>query len=401
MIRCLLAVLLLGSAEAADWPQFLGPAREGAAADSERALPDAFASEPKPLWSHSLGSGQAGPVVAEGKVIVWHRLGGAVVIEALEAKSGATVWERRFPTAYRDAFGMDNGPRAVPTVSGGRVFLHGADGKVYALDLATGKENWQVDTEGDQGSPQGYFGRACAPLVVDGKVIITTGGRAAVTAFGVNDGHVLWTGGEDEASYSSPVMSDGKTMLAWLRNNLTTFDVSNGKVLNQVPHRPAIDASVSAATPIKTGSGWFITAEYDVGASLWEVSASDLKQTWTAEDKLNAHYATPVCYEGHVYGFDGRQERGMTLRCLDLRTKRITWESPRVTGGTLLRVKDKLLVLTEGGELWIVKASPEKFDEILTVQILKSGHRSYAAYSDGLYFARDGENLIAVRLSQP
>jgi hypothetical protein len=108
-----------------------------------------------------------------------------------------------------------------------------------------------------------------------------------------------------------------------------------------------------------------------------------------------------VHHDGKVYGFDGRQERGMTLRCIDLTSKSVAWESPRVRGGTLLRVKDKLLVLTEEGELWIVSTSHEKFDLLASAQILRAGHRSYAAYAHGVYFARDAEKLVALRLSPP
>jgi outer membrane protein assembly factor BamB len=398
----LLLVFLSLPSLAADWPQFLGPARDGVAAATEKALPDDLEIPSKPLWTLSLGSGHAGPVVAGGKVIVFHRQGSDVFIQALEAATGKPVWETRFPTSYRDGFGMDDGPRAVPTLAQDLVVVHGADGMIYALELATGKERWKVDTERDHDSQPGFFGRACAPLVVDGKVIVSTGGKAALTAFDVKNGSIVWATGDEAASYASPVMLNAKVMLAWLRDHLTTVRVEDGKVLSKEHLRPEIDASVSAATPIRTDLGWFVTAEYDVGASLWKVGgAGDLTKLWTEASLLNAHYATPVHHDGKVYGFDGRQERGMTLRCIDLTSKSVAWESPRVRGGTLLRVKDKLLVLTEEGELWIVSTSHEKFDLLASAQILRAGHRSYAAYSDGVYFARDAEKLVAIRLSPP
>lgn len=396
------ALIGVSSVTAADWPQFLGPQRDGVAAESEPALPDSFQSEPKPIWNHKIGSGHAGPVVANGKAIIFHRQGSDVIIDALDALTGEPLWQQRFPTDYRDDFGMDNGPRAVPTISGNRVFLHGADGMVYALDLASGNKLWQADTKRDHASPQGYFGRACAPLVADGKVIISTGGKAALTAFDAKDGHVVWTCGEDEASYASPVMLNETVILAWLRDHLTTFSLQDGKVLDRDHYRPEIDASVSAATPIKTNAGWFLTAEYDVGCSLWDISdKGKLKKTWSEDSLLNAHYATPVYHDGCVYGFDGRQERGMTLRCVDLKARKVAWESPTVRGGTLLRVKDKLVVLTEEGELWVVRATSEKFDQILTTQVLRANHRSYAAYADGIWYARDAGQLIAMRLATP
>ena len=161
-----------------------------------------------------------------------------------------------------------------------------------------------------------------------------------------------------------------------------------------------MNASVSAATPILTDAGWLISAEYDLGCSLWDVSkAGQMKRLWQEDDLLNAHYATPVHKSGHIYGFDGRQERGMTLRCVSLQEKKVKWESPEVAGGTVILAGDKLLILTEGGELWVAKAIPDKFDLLTSVQILRSGHRSYAALSNGIYYARDGQSLVAVKLS--
>jgi outer membrane protein assembly factor BamB len=339
--------------------------------------------------------------VVDGKLIIAHRQGSEVVVDALEAATGKGVWKFSYATDYRDSFGMDDGPRATPAVSEGLVFVHGAEGMLHALSLTDGKLLWKVDTVKEFNSPQGFFGRVCAPLVSDGKVILTTGGTKAVVAFDAKDGHVAWSSGNEEASYASPVLSSPKTLTCWLRDNLTTLDLTSGKILSAERFRPAIEASVSAATPIKTDHGWFVSAEYDVGGSLWDIGDDgSRKKTWSGDDGINCHYATPVYHEGCVYGFDGRQESGQTLRCWSTATHEVKWNSPRVRGGTLLIVKDKLVVLTESGELWVVRATPEKFETLLSTLVLRAGHRSYAAYSNGVFVARDREKLIAVSLAQ-
>lgn len=388
---------------AADWPQFLGPTRNGIASE-DKALPESLPSTgPQVLWEHTLGTGQAGPSVAQGKVIIFHRQGSDAIVEALDVATGKQLWQFAYATNYRDAFGKDDGPRAMPTIANGTVFVHGAEGLLHAISLADGKLLWSVDTAKDFGSPPGWFGRACAPLVVDGKVILTPGGGTgkAVAAFDAKTGAVQWSAADDEASYASPVLASATMALCWLRNDLTTIEVVTGKVLHHENFRPAIDASVSAATPIKTDKGWFITAEYDVGASLWDVGNDGaLSKTWSGDGAINCHYATPVYREGHVYGFDGRQEGGQTVRCWSTATHDVKWESPRVHGGTLLLVQDKLLIITEDGELWIVRASPDKFDQVATAQIMRAGHRSYAAYSNGVVYVRDREKLRALKLAE-
>jgi outer membrane protein assembly factor BamB len=385
------------SIHAADWPQFLGPTRDLAAAADEKPLSDA---EPTALWKHAVGSGQGGPAIAQGRVVIAHRVANELIIEALDLRTGAVQWKQSRPTAYRDDFGMDNGPRAVPAIAADRVFVHGADGRLDALSLTDGKLLWSVETAA-LGSPQGYFGRACSPLIIGDQVVITPGapGGNAVAAFEVITGKLGWNCGDDEASYASPVMAGGDLMLCWLRDHLTSIDVKAARVLHRERFRPAIDASVSAATPIRTDQGWFVTAEYDVGAALWELASDGtLKKSWSGGDAISAHYATPLYHDGHVYGFDGRQERGMTLRCWSTATREVKWESPRVTGGTLLRVADRLAVVTEGGELWIIKASPTGYEVLRSAQIMRAGHRSYAAYSDGVLCVRDGEHLHAVKV---
>lgn len=407
MALCLFA--LMSAATAADWPQFLGPYRNGRADDSERALPDTFPTEPKTIWSKSLGAGFAGPAVSSGQVIMFHRQGGDAVIEALDAASGSPLWAFSYSTNYADSFGFDNGPRATPTVHRGKVFAHGAEGMVHALDLKTGRLLWKYDTVAELQSPQGFFGRAGAPLVVGGKVIITAGGKngrgpAGVIALDAESGKLVWQSVDDEAGYSSPIAygpPEERRLLCWMRNELWALDAATGKVRHHQRLRSTMDASVNAATPIPVGEGdYFVSAGYGVGATIWTLEPDDapFEPGKLADDLLESHYSTAVFADYHLYGFHGRQETGQNLRCIDLNEGKVRWESPRVPGGTLLLVHDKLLVVTELGELWIVKATPEKLNQLAVSQILRAGHRSYPAYSNGILYARDGEKLVGVKL---
>lgn len=127
-------------------------------------------------------------------------------------------------------------------------------------------------------------------------------------------------------------------------------------------------------------------------------AAGEWERLWQKQDLMDCHYSTPVYRQGHLYGFDGRQETGQTLRCISLDAGKVLWDSPKIPGGTLLLVGDKLLVVTEQGELWLVRATPEKFEQLGAVQILRAGHRSHAAYANGILYARDAEHLAAFRL---
>ncbi|MFZ4767421.1 MAG: PQQ-binding-like beta-propeller repeat protein, partial [Roseimicrobium sp.] len=256
-------------------------------------------------------------------------------------------------------------------------------------------------------SPQGFFGRACVPLVVGDKVILMAGGKTAkgpagLVALNLGDGKVAWQSVTDEASYAAPILKDvgWPSVICWMRNQLTVCDARDGSVKFQQPLRSRMDASVNAATPIWCGENLLTTAGYGVGASLWKWDpAGKFTRIWQHdEDVLDCHYSTPVYHDGHVYGFHGRQEFGQNLRCIRVQDGKVMWESGRLAGGTLLLVKDTLLVVTEAGELWMVDATPQKFSRRAQGQILTGGHRSHAAFSNGVLYARDSKQVVAVDL---
>ncbi len=398
-----LLVFISCSAIAADWPQFLGPQRNGVADKSEPALPDTFPGDLTPLWKKSVGAGFAGPVVVGGQVIIIHRESSDMTTEALDAKTGEPAWRTVYTTDYIDSFGFDNGPRAVPAIADGRVFTFGPEGRATAMDLKTGKELWHYDTAAALGSEQGFFGRAPSPLIMGDKVIFAPGGSldgkpAGLIALDTASGKPAWNAVDDQAGCASPIIIPGG-LLAWMRNQLWSLD-STGKVLASQPLRSSMDASVNAATPVDCGGGhYLISAGYGVGAHLLRIADGKIETVWKKEDTLDCHYATPVRVGDHLYGFHGRQESGMNLRCIEIATGKVAWEDPDgVPGGTLIAVGDKLLVVTERGELWVVRATPEKFQQLAAIQILRAGHRSHAAYSDGILYARDSEHLIALKL---
>ncbi len=403
-------ILLVGSAPAADWPQFLGPNRDGAAAESEPMVKGFAFSGVKFRWKHPVGTGFAGPVVVGDRVILFHRINDQAIVECVDAATGTEEWRYTYSNAFKDSFGFDNGPRACPTVAQGKVIIHGAEGTVQALDLTTGKRLWGFDTVKELNSPQGFFGRVCAPLVTEGKVIMEAGGAngkgaAGLIALSLDDGRVLWQCLKDEASYAAPILKRGggasfPAIVAWMRNDLVVVNALDGGVKFQQKLRSDADASVNGATPIWCGEDkLFLSACYDVGASLWQWKPEGkLTRLWQKEDVLDAHYSTPVHYDGYLYGFHGRQEFGQSLRCVRAQDGKVMWESGRVAGGTLLRVRDTLLVLTEAGELWLVDASPTKFNRRGQEQILRGGHRSHGAFSNGVFFARDDRQVVAVDL---
>ncbi|SVC87664.1 uncharacterized protein METZ01_LOCUS340518, partial [marine metagenome] len=219
---------------AQDWPQFLGPDRngiyEGAALSREWS-----GESPRELWRRSVGAGFAGPIVVEGRVLLFHRVAGEEVLEAFMADTGEPLWRYAYPTTYRDDFGFDEGPRSSPVVDAGRVFTFGAQGQLHAVDLETGSGLWNVDTREQFRFSKAFFGAAGTPLVEDGRVLANIGGQegAGIVAFSASTGDVLWTSTNEEASYSSPVAATFggvRHALFFTRDNVVALDPATGRV---------------------------------------------------------------------------------------------------------------------------------------------------------------------------
>ena len=394
-------VAAAAGAHAQDWPQFLGPARDGRYTGAPLAAdwPD---GGPRRLWSRPVGAGFAGPVVAGDRLILFHRVGGAEVVEALDAATGGVLWRYDYPTTYRDDFGFDEGPRSVPVVHGGRVYTFGAQGRLHAVDVETGAGVWQVDTHARYGVRKGFFGAAGSPLVEDGRVIANVGGRrGGIVAFDAATGDELWTATTHEASYSSPaggVFGGRRTALVFTRNGLVGLDPASGEVRFERRWRSRLGASVNAATPLVLGDRVFISASYGAGAALLRVEGGTLAEEWSGDDSMTNHYATAVERGGVLYGYHGRQEYGPSLRAVDARSGAVRWSEDRFGAGTVTLAGDLLVILRESGELVLAEATPDAFRPLARAAILPGVVRAYPALAAGRLYARNTDTLVAVDL---
>lgn len=406
MLRAAILIVLLCTPLAAvlaanDWPQFLGPSRDGvyAGAPLNEKWP---ASGPGVVWRKQVGQGLSGPVVAGKRLVLFHRVGDREIVEAFDALTGASQWRHAYPTTYRDDFGFDEGPRAVPVVADGIVYTYGAEGKLNAVDLAAGKPLWSVDAMREFEVEKGFFGAAGSPVVEGGKVIANVGGKkAGIVAFDAKSGKVIWTATTDAASYSSGIAATilGKRYAVFLtRAGLVGLDPSNGQIRFQRPWRARQAASVNAATPLIVGNAIFVSAEYGPGAGVLQFDGTRLSDAWLSNDVLSNHYATSVHHEGRLYGFHGRQEFGPVFRAVDMQSGKVLWSTGRFGAGSVTLAGNRLLIVRESGELVLAAVSPKSFQQIASAQVLPPTVRAYPALADGILYLRNDDTLVALDL---
>lgn len=394
-----LVVALSGFLHSEDWPQFLGPGRDGRSAESIQATYDR--EGPRRLWKISVGQGFSGPIAVTNRVFLFHRVGSEEILEAFDSESGKSVWKQRSEATYRDDFGFDEGPRSTPTWSDGQLFALGADGHLICVNAGDGHRIWEVSARRELGADKGFFGFACSPLIEGKYVIVQLGGRdnGGIVAFDRTDGTVAWKATDHEAGYASPIaatVGGQRLILCFTRAGLVELDPATGRVKGTFPWRSRQHASVNAASPLFENGRVFLTSSYDTGAALVKVDDGKLRLIWSGDESLSSHYTTPVFHDGSVYGFHGRQEQRPTFRCVELESGKVHWEEKGLGAGNLLAAADSLVLVLESGELLVAKASPSRFEVKYRGQILGSGVRAVPALARHHLYARDPRNLIAL-----
>ncbi|MEO2049036.1 MAG: PQQ-binding-like beta-propeller repeat protein [Pirellulales bacterium] len=382
---------------AGDWPQILGPNRNGVA-EGERLRRDWGNDTPDELWQRDVGEGLAGVAVAKGRVIVFHRPGDEQVVEALSVDSGKILWKHQWPTHYQSRISTDSGPRCVPLVHQDAVYVHSAEGHLVCLGLADGKLRWQRNTAMDFGVLEGYFGVGSTPIVAANLLLLNVGGRGegGIVAFTLDEGKTVWQVGDERASYSSPTLAqlDGvQHALFVTRYNFIAIEPESGNVRFRIPFGQR-GPTVNGATPVVMDKHVFLSASYGIGARWLETSADGANVEWSRDDLMSSQYCTSVRQNGTLYGIDGRQDGAPgNLRAFDPALGKLHWSEERFGMATLIRAEDTLLVMKTDGQLVLVDATPDQYHEFARWQLLNGTTRALPALSEGRLYVRNENRL--------
>ncbi len=394
----------VSSATAGDWPQILGPNRNGIA-DGDK-LADSFPTGgPAALWVAEIGSGFAGVVISNETLVLFHRRGDDDTLSAYDAASGKPLWSQGFKTDFRPAIVEDDGPRAVPTIHKGRVYALASNGGLYCVDLKTGKPVWQRQTHQDFHAPAGYFGAGSSPLVEGKVLIVNVGGDkdgAGVVAFDLDTGQTVWQATKEQASYSSPVavtLDGTRHLLCITRLNLVSLDPLTGKERFRTPFGQR-GPTVNAAIPVLMKNQALLTASYGIGAELLTIHPDRVEVTWS-DEVLSSQYTTPILHEGVMYGVDGRQDGGpVALKCFDPQTRKVLWTQPGLAYATLIAADGKLLVMQSNGKLKVVEMNNSAYRELASASLLSGTTRALPALANGRLYVRNENTLKCVNLGR-
>jgi len=328
-MRRVLTCLILGAmgagslcASGSDWPQFLGPTRDGLSPDTG-INKDWKAKPPKLLWKVPMhDGGYAGPSVANGQVYIIDHKGDKDIVRAIELKSGRDAWTFEYADSPRGNYGF---ARSTPVAARGGLYTVSRLGLVHCLYRKTGQKAWSVDLRKRFGARPPKWQMAWSPLVDGDKLIVIPGGPdATVACLDRKTGKTIWKGGGgDKPGYATPVKAtlDGKEQyVVFTARNVIGVSADNGRRLWNYPWKTSYD--VNASTPRVVGDTVFITSDYGRGGALLRISKGRAALVWQNRT-IQSHFSTPILWQGHLYG---TTTSGWVV-CMDWKTGATKWKT--------------------------------------------------------------------------
>jgi outer membrane protein assembly factor BamB len=380
------------------WTNFRGPNRDGRY-DEMEVLTKWPAQGLPLLWKQPAGLGYASFTIADGRAYTIEQRRRQEVVAAYDVNTGRELWLQGWNAEYNDDTG--DGPRTTPTWDDGRLYALGATGELRCLDAKTGTVNWTKNILSDNQAENLPWAMAASPLIVDDKVIVLPGGTAgkSVVAYNKLSGAAVWKSQNDRQAYVSP-------MLVTLAGRRQILVVSAGRVFGLTPESGALlwsqswdtDNGINVSQPIVVDKNrFFISSGYGKGAALVEVTGSGnsftARSVWENVNMKNK-FNSSVLHDGYVYGLD----EGI-LTCLDVNTGARKWKGGRYGYGQVILASGHLIVMSDAGELALVKASPAEYSEVARFSALAGRTWNYPAIAGGRLFVRNGNEMAAFKIA--
>ncbi len=381
----------------ADWPGFRGPGRDGNVPGT-KIKTDWSTSPPVELWRRPVGPGWSSFSVSGDRLYTQEQRGEDEFVSCYDATSGNPVWAHRDGARFWES-NAGAGPRATPTLYEGRVYSLGATGIVNALDAGNGAVIWSRNAASDTGVKIPGWGFASSPLVFGDMVIVAAAGKLA--AYDLATGAPRWSGPDGGDSYSSPqlVTIDGVAQIVLMSAaGATSVAPADGKLL----WKYAWPSGTRIMQPVVTANGDLLITGGDAmgGVGIRRVGVVHGPAGWTAEERwtsagLKPSFNDSVVHHGYMFGFDGS-----ILACIDVKDGTRKWKGGRYGQGqlVLLRDQDLLLVISEEGELALVKATPDQFTELARFPAIEGKTWNHPVLVGDRLLVRNGNEMVAFRL---
>jgi outer membrane protein assembly factor BamB len=431
------ATLAPSSAHSSYWTGFRGPHRDGIY-DEEPIATNWPPEGLKLLWKQPIGGGDGSFAIAAGIAFTIEQRRDKEALVAYDLQTGNEIWVHAWPADFHD-FYSEGGPRSTPTYSEGKVYALGALGTLTCVEAATGKPLWSHEIVAENHGDVPTYGLAPSPLVIDRKLIVLTsaGQGHSVLCLDKETGKTLWSALDDTTGYASPMLvqlAGEAQVIVCCEQRTVGLDPNNGKLLWECPWRVK-NNQLPIAQPVVLGTNRFmLSAGYFTGCAAFEViriarpemagvhpssgaasnPAPARLQTSSApgdanpaagEDgrtpgadfsarvlwqnsNLKNKFTSSVLWQGYIYGLDED-----ILTCLDANTGERKWKDGRYGYGQLVLASGYLVILSGDGELALVRATPDRHDEVARFQAIHGKTWNHPAIAAGKLLIRNSAEM--------
>ncbi len=420
-----------------DWPQWMGPDRDGTY--EEAGLVDSIPAAGLPIhWRVPIHGGYAGPAVHDGRVFVadYRRTAGEFIetpgdrpklegferLLCLDAATGEKIWEHEYSCDYEISYPA--GPRATPTVANGLVVMLGAQGDLTVLNEKDGTVKWHVNLPTRFGANVPIWGFSAHPFVHDNMVVTMVGGEGqAVVAFDLATGEVKWKAlSSDDAGYCpvSLIHAGGvDQLLVWHPTAVASLNPSTGATYWTVPHVP--DYGMSISQPQRDGDLLFVSGIKNKSIMLKLASEKPaITEVWASTPKtsMSVSTMTPMLHDGMIYGTDEGLGALIGARASD--GERL-WQSydpvnpqntRRLAAGTAFVTRHepsgRYWLFGEAGVLTLAELSAKGYQSLGQMFVLEPTQSAFGrkviwthpAYANRTAYVRNDKELVAIDLEK-
>ncbi len=374
-----------------DWYRWRGPDLNGISSETNWVA-DRIEGMPPIVWTCEVGTGFSSIVVRANRVYTLGHLDEEDIVYCFDASTGEVVWRYSY-SATLDDRDFEGGPTSTPTIDDDRVYVVSRAGELFCLSAEDATVRWKKQLADELDVRLPGWGCAAAPLIVGEKLLLNFGESGI--ALNKHSGDILWRSADKECGYAAPTLIPGSNPPAVVFASARAFigvDVETGKPLWS--ERWLTSFNCNAADPIIDDGRMFLCSGYNRGAAMFEFIADKPNLVWKTKEMQNQLHSS-LLYQGFLYGIDGDMDAGARLKCMRWATGEVVWSVDDLLPGGLAIAADKLLLLSEAGELVVAQASPDGFSPIARGQVLQGKCRTVPVLSGGRVYCRSIQGQVA------
>lgn len=380
-----------------NWTQFRGNERNGIS-QATGLIYDWPESGPEKLWAKNIGSGFPEVVVDNGQayILAGDTVGkGYEYVEAFDAETGKENWKTKIDSLYIEVDGWGHGPRSTPALDSENIYCLSGFGKLKALSAKTGNVIWSVDLPADFGSTQPRWGYTSSPLLIDDILLLETGGKEekAYTTFDKKSGKAIWSKGVGVSGYNSPAIAtiESHTHIVFAADTMLHAYNVKGDLLWSYKMPMRFPTAMPVFIP---PNKIFVSSVSKAGGFIIQVDNNKPTEVLASKTMQN-NWSSSIFHEGFLYGFTRAR-----LQCVSAETGELKWSQRGFGKGSLIKVDNKLIVMSDQGKVMVVDPSPDKYTELGSFQALTGKSWTAPSFAEGKLFVRNLTQLACFKLTK-